>query len=161
MGGCWPQMVRRPARVVSVWSHSFTPRMRLNTAHMTTSQEWALSQVREVGRRRAGREKRVVTNIRIALARRACMGKWLISTNLATELMVGALFISFIQRTVAIAIMIPEPRKRASVTRKEILTPEGIVEGVCLGFSVSLFSFLLRDVVLLIPLLFAFSWVAR
>jgi len=64
-----------------------------------------------------------------------CIGKWLIRTNLATELIVGALFVSFIQSTVAIAIMIPVPRKRASVMMKVVVTPEGILEVGCCSCS--------------------------
>ena len=101
-------------------------------------------------------ERRTVKNITIALARRAgakrkvlatnlnfsdshsegllvsllpCMGKWLMRICRVTESMVGALFISFIQSTVAIVIMTPVPRKRVSVTMKDVVTPEGILSG--------------------------------
>lgn len=77
----------------------------------------------------AGKDSKVVKNMTIALARSAGMGKWLMSTSRATVSVVGATFISFVQRTVAMVIIMPVPRKRASNTRKEVMTPVGIVKG--------------------------------
>ena len=49
--------------------------MSVKMAQRTTSQPWNLSQVRELGSIMAGMELMAVTNIMIALARRA-RGEW-------------------------------------------------------------------------------------
>jgi len=125
--GCVPQMVARLALAVRVWSHSFIPRTIVIMAQITTNQPCNFNHPLLVGITMAGIDRRQVKKMSIPLARRTCIGKWLISTILAAELTVGAVAISFFHSMVTTVRRIPEPRKRASATRKEMVTPDGIL----------------------------------
>lgn len=53
-----------------------TPKLSVKVAQMTTSQPWARSQPRFVGRKRAGRESKKVTKTKMALTTPAVSGHW-------------------------------------------------------------------------------------
>jgi len=62
-----PQRLLRFLRVCSVSSQMARPRPRVKVAQTTTSQPWARSQPRLVGRNSPGSERRNVTKTKIAL----------------------------------------------------------------------------------------------
>jgi hypothetical protein len=73
-GDSRPQRLLKFLRVCSVSTQMATPKPRVKVAQITTNQPWARSHPRFVGRKRAGRESKKVTKMKMALTTPAVNG---------------------------------------------------------------------------------------